>query len=277
MKNFVDAKWLIENMSDENLIILDATASLSDPLEGERLYNQAHIKGSHFVSLEDVSTGSLGKHGGRHPLPDLKNFIEDMKELGLNNSSKIVIYDDGSIAMAARLWWLLKYIGKEDVYILEGGKRGFIDKGGEVSSKPSQVKEKGDLSLNINTNMNVEMPYLKAKLKDKNTAIVDAREHKRYIGEFEPLDPIAGHIPGTLNYPWTELVEDGKIINLDHAREKLRDLKDYREVIVHCGSGITAIVTLLILDELGINSKLYAGGYSDWLSYSENEVITGEE
>ena len=277
LKNFVDSRWLMDNIDDENLIILDARASLSDPLEGERSYYESHIKGAHFVSLEKVSTGNLDTHGGRHPLPDLKKFLQNMKDLGINNSSKIVIYDDGTIAMASRLWWLLKYIGKKDVYILEGGIEDFKAKGGTISSDIATVKEEGDLSLKIDETMLVDMDYIKKKIYDEDTAIVDARAYKRYIGEYEPLDPIPGHIKNALNYPWTELVKDGKIIDLEDAKEKFKDLQDYKEVLVHCGSGITGIVSLLVLDEIGIESTLYPGGYSDWISYDENEVVLGEE
>lgn len=273
LKHFMDVKWLIENIDNENIIILDARASLSDPLDGLKSFNNCHIKGASFVSLEDVSTGDIGVHGGRHPLPDLDKFVSAMQKLGINNCSKIVIYDDGSLAMAARLWWLLKYIGKDDVYILEGGIKKYISSGGEVTDERVLIETQGDLSLKVQDKMIVDMMYVKSKINDKDTAIVDAREHKRYIGEFEPIDPIAGHIPNTLNYPWTEIVEDGKVITLANAIDKFKNLKDYNEIIVHCGSGITAIVTIIMLDEIGLKATLYAGGYSDWISYIENEIV----
>lgn len=276
MKNFVNAKYLIENIDAENLIILDATANLAEPLQGIDSYKKGHVKGAYFVSLEDVSTGQISIHGGRHPLPNLKEFRDYMRSLGVDNSSKIIIYDDGKLAMAGRLWWIFKYIGKDQVYILKGGKEAFIKEGGDISKEAPKVKKTGDLNININEEIIAHMQEVDRKRKDKDIAIVDVRNHKRYIGEIEPLDTVAGHIEGAINYPWTDLLEDERDINLKKIEEELKDLKDYKEVVVHCGSGITGTVTVLFLDEIGVYAKLYAGGYSDWISYEENEVIQGE-
>lgn len=276
LKNFVRAKWLVDNIDKDNIVVLDASAGLNDPLEGINSYRDSHIKGAHFVSLEEVSTGKIGEFGGRHPLPDLEKFLEEMRKLGVNNDSKIIIYDDGNIAMAGRLWWLLKYIGKEDVYILIGGKEAYKEAGGDLTKDLPGAEEEGDLSLKINKDIKVDMEEVKERIGDKDTAIVDVRAHERYIGEVEPLDSVAGHIKGALNYPWTEFLQDKDIRDMESIEDKLKDLKDYKEIIVHCGSGITGTVAVLMLDEIGVDAKLYAGGYSDWVSYKDNEVFQGE-
>ena len=276
MKNFKDSKWLLENIDDKDLVILDARSDLMDPLEGRRLYDSEHIEGARYVGLEDILTGEVKSHGGRHPLPDLNEFILDMKRLGVEDRSKVLIYDEGSLAMAGRLWYIFKLIGKEDVYILEGGIENFIKNGGETTAELPVLQERGDLSLNLDTSIIVDIDYLKSRMDDRDTAIVDVRAHERYIGEVEPLDTIAGHIKGAVNYPWTELLEDNSNIDLEKIEEKFTDLKDCKEIIVHCGSGVTGTVAMLLLDEIDIDSRLYAGGYSDWVSYGENEVVKGE-
>ena len=276
MKNFKDAKWLIENIDDKDTIILDVRAALTDPLEGKREYDRGHIRGASYVSLEDVLTGKLESHGGRHPLPDLNKFIDHMKKLGVKDSSKVIIYDDGTLAMAGRLWYIFKLIGKEDVYILEGGIRAYIENGGPTTRDLPLIEESSDLSLKLNEDMLVDVTYVKEKINDPHTAIVDVRAHERYIGKVEPLDPVAGHIRGALNYPWTELIDEEEKINLDLIEDKFKDLKDYREIIIHCGSGITGTVAMVLLDEIGQKPTLYAGGYSDWVSYKDNEVVQGE-
>lgn len=273
MKNIVSQEWLINNLTNQNLIILDARAGLTDPDYGYQAYKDGHIKGAQFVSMEETMTGELGVHGGRHPLPDMEIFIEDMKKLGINNDSTIVIYDDGDLAMAGRLWWLLKYSGREKVYILEGGIKGWIDNGNMVTSEIQEPIKSDLLVLNINNLMNVNVNYIKAAIDSDRIAIVDARARERYLGEVEPLDRIPGHIPGALNFPWMDLVSDGKIIDKDQLKNHFKTLEKYEEIIVHCGSGITGTVNYILLDEIGMKPRLYAGGYSDWVSYDDNEVV----
>lgn len=277
MKNFVSVDWLKENFARDDLIIFDARAGLLDPEEGIRLYKEGHIKGAIFVSLEEVMTGELSKHGGRHPLPDLEKFREDMMERGLKDQSQVVIYDDGQLSMAGRLWWLLKYIGKEKVYILEGGYKKWLENKGNLSKDFPNPEKSESLSVNINHEMKVNMPYVRKAIDKESVAIVDARAHERYTGQVEPMDIKAGHIPSALNYPWTSLVIDGEITSKDKIKDYFKDLEEYEEIIVHCGSGVTATVDYIFMEEVGLKPKLYAGSFSDWISYDENEIIGPDE
>lgn len=274
MKNIVSQHWLVNNMSKENLVILDARWDLNDPTKGFKEYKQSHIKGAQFVSLEDMMTGELGVHGGRHPLPNLSKFVEDMKSLGINDNSIVVIYDNGDLATAGRLWWLLKYIGKSDVFVLEGGIKHWIYNNLEVTNEVVKPKKSNSLSLNINHSIEADMNYVKSAINSKDIAIVDSRAPERYMGEVEPIDKIAGHIPSALNYPWTNLVIDGEIMTMDNLKNYFKKLEIFKEVIVHCGSGVTGTVNILFMEEAGIDAKLYVGGYSDWVSYEDNVVIT---
>ncbi|MDR7870716.1 MAG: sulfurtransferase [Tissierellaceae bacterium] len=269
MKNIVTSNWLKENIHNDDLVILDVRANFKD-------YEKEHIKGAQHVSLEEVAADKVSTHGGRTPLPDLHEFVENMKSLGVSDTNAILIYDDGNLSRAGRLWWVFKYIGKKDVFVLEGGIDKWIDNGGETTTETPAVNKSDSLSLNINEKIRVDMEYVKDAINSEDIALVDARAHERYTGEVEPLDIKAGHIPSALNYPWTDLVKDGEILPTDELEKKFEPLKKYDEVIVYCGSGITATVPYLLMEEVGMKPKMYPGSFSDWISYDENEVVVGE-
>lgn len=274
MKNLITQTELVKKMTNEtDLIILDARAELADASAGFNDYQKSHLKNAQFVSMEDTMTGKKNSHGGRHPLPEMENFMEAMRETGMTNSSTVVIYDDGSLAMAGRLWWLLKYAGKDKVYLLEGGMKKWLEK--ELTVTDSVIKPIATdyLSLNIDHSLLVNVDEVKKAIYLADTAIVDSRAYERYSGQVEPLDTKPGHIPSAMNYPWTDLVDDGKIINQEEAKEKFKALHGYKDIIVHCGSGITGTVNILFMEEIGLKPKLYLGGYSDWVSYEELDVI----
>ncbi|MSU00489.1 sulfurtransferase [Tissierella pigra] len=276
MKNIISQEWLKDNISKEDLIILDTRAELNDPNYGLNEYEKGHIKGAHFVPMEEITTGELREHGGRHPLPDMNEFIENMKSFGIKDDSTVIIYDDGDLAMAGRLWWILKYSGKHQVYILEGGIKSWVENGMEVTTEIPKVKKSDILTLNLDSSMEVDIDYVKEAIGNKDVVIIDSRAYERYIGEVEPLDKIPGHIPNALNYPWMNLVENG-LKSKEELEEYFKPLKDYREVIVHCGSGITGTVNLMFMEEIGLKPKFYVGGYSDWVSYGDNEVVEGDK
>lgn len=269
MKNIVNSNWLKENISDDNLVILDVRADIKN-------YENGHIKGAQYVSLENEVAGKVSKHGGRTPLPDLNEFIENMKSLGISDINTVLIYDDGNLQRAGRLWWVLKYIGKKDVFILEGGIDKWINNGGETTTEIPEVNKSDKLSLNINDKIKVDMEYVKDAVNSENIALVDARAYERYTGEVEPLDIKAGHIPSALNYPWMDLVKDGKALPIEELEKKFEPLKKYDEVIVYCGSGVTATVPYILMEEIGMEPRMYLGSFSDWISYDENEVVVGE-
>lgn len=273
MKNFVTQTWLLENSSNDELILLDARAELSDASAGFTQYKEGHIKNAHFVSMENTMTGEVAHHGGRHPLPDMEVFIDEMKKLGISDSSTIVIYDDGNLSMAGRLWWLLRYAGKNNVFLLEGGMKHWLENKLETTTNAPEPKQSTSLSLNLDKTMIADVTDVKKATASKDTAIVDSRAYERYAGQVEPLDKLPGHIPNALNYPWIDLVDEGNIIDNEEISEKFKPLQNYDEIIVHCGSGITGTVNVLFMEEAGLKPRLYPGGYSDWVSYDENEVI----
>lgn len=273
MKNIVSREWILENMEIENLVILDVRYDMNDSRYGELQYELGHISGAQFVSFNDVLVGKVKIHGGRHPLPDMENFIENMKNFGVDNESIVVAYDDGNLEMAGRLWWMLRYVGKKDVYVLDGGIKAWNENNLNLTTEIEQPKVSKSLNLDIDKSMVVDMNYVKSILESEDIAIIDSRAYERFIGDVEPIDKIAGHIPNTLNYPWMNLLADEELYSVDDLSEYFKELDGYEDIIVHCGSGITGTVNIMFMEEIGLKPKLYVGGYSDWISYDDNEII----
>lgn len=274
MKNIVTLDWLKKHLNDENLIIFDCRFDLKDAEYGEKAYSKAHIPNAILIDLERDLTGEKSKHGGRHPLPNMKMFAKRMNDLGVCNETRVLIYDDGDLSGASRLWWMLKYIGKEEVFVLEGGIAAWIKHDMPMSQIENLGRSCGaPLDVKLNANMHCKMEYVKENIDRDDVVIVDSREKDRYLGKIEPVDTKAGHIPSAVNYFWKDNFDDINLKSKEALEERFEDLKDYKEVIVHCGSGITGAVNVLVLEELGIDSKLYAGSWSDWISYEENEIV----
>lgn len=277
MSNMVSAQWLKENLSNEKLVIVDCRFSLMDKDYGKRSYNESHIEGAVRVDIETQLSDIVKEHGGRHPLPSVEELKTTFENIGISNDSIIVAYDEGDLAGPARLWWILKYLGHKEVYVLNGGIKEFEEIGGKTTNKVPCVK-KGNFKLNVNKNMKVDMEYVRERLHKDNIVIVDCRENGRYNGEFEPVDKRAGHIPSALNYFWMNILDkkDDKLSmkNKEDLSRYFSKLNNYDEVIIYCGSGITASPVSLALNEANIDHKLYAGSFSDWISYEENEVDT---
>lgn len=273
MKNFISSNWLKENINNKDILIFDVRYELGNEDYGLEEYKKGHIPGAIFIPMEDVLTGEVRKHGGRHPLPNLDDFANDMNNYGVDDSKTVVVYDDGELAMAGRLWWMLKYIGKKEVFVLNGGISQWKEQGYDLSVEETKFNKGEKLTLEINDKMVADVQDVRKAIEDKKTVIVDSRTSDRYMGEVEPIDKIPGHIPTAVNYSWKELVENFSDLDLEKLDVHYRDLKPYDRIIAHCGSGITGIVNIMFLDEIGLESALYLGGYSDWISYDENIII----
>ena len=277
MSNIVNANWLKENLNNEKLVIVDCRFDLMDKNYGKNSYEKSHIENAVRVDIETQLSAPVTTHGGRHPLPSIEDLKSTFENIGISNDSIVVAYDEGDLSGPARLWWILKYLGHEEVYVLDGGIDSFKEAGGKVTTKETTVK-KGNFEVHLNEDMRVDMEYVKNRLHNKDIAIVDCRDHRRYIGEFEPVDKRAGHIPSALNYFWMDILnknDDKLTIKSDEDLKKhFKELNNYDEVIIYCGSGITASPVSLALNEANIPHKLYAGSFSDWISYDDNEVET---
>ncbi|WP_201713261.1 sulfurtransferase [Rossellomorea arthrocnemi] len=273
MNAIVETDWLREHILDENVRVIDCRFSLGSPGEGRERYNESHIPGAVFFDLEKDLSGYARKHGGRHPLPNMKNFLRKVEDAGIDNQTTIVIYDEKEMAFAGRCWWLFHYIGHENVYILNGGYSAWTqDDGNTESSVPVYPPKSYRPSLNEDIIASLEEVRCIAN-GERETPLIDSRSKERFLGLEEPIDRIAGHIPGAINLPWTEGVKEGYFIDQEEQNERFSALNKDDPIIVYCGSGVTATPNFIALKKAGfINVKLYVGSYSDWVSYENHKV-----
>ncbi|WP_440102044.1 sulfurtransferase [Streptosporangium sp. H16] len=241
-------------------------------------YREGHIPGAVFCDLETdlAAHAGPGGEGGRHPLPSAEAFQEAMRRLGVSGSRTVVVYDGAdSTAAAARAWWLLRYFGHPDVRVLDGGLRAWVSEGLPVSVEERRP-EPGDFEARPGG-----MPVLDATRAGELAAdgvLLDARAAERYRGEVEPIDPVAGHIPGAVSAPTGENVDPSGRFHLpDFLRERFNTLGVVPgvEVGAYCGSGVTAAHEVLALEVAGIPAALYVGSWSDWVTDSSRPVATG--
>ncbi|WP_337100495.1 sulfurtransferase [Paenibacillus sp. YIM B09110] len=278
MNNIVSLEWLQEKMGDTNLVIADCRFRLDDPTAGSKAYEESHIPGAVYMNLEKDLSGEVEEVGGRHPLPDIFAMTVTFGKAGISNESVVVAYDDQGGAMASRLWWLLKYLGHEQVYVLDRGFSAWVNQGLPVSSEQTEAQPATYIAT-VQHSMLVEMDEVRDLLGSEGVTLVDSREAPRYRGEVEPIDRVAGHIPGAINRFWKDgLAESGAWKDAAAQADRFADLDRDREFIVYCGSGVTATPNVIALQEAGFNKvRLYAGSWSDWISYADNPVAMGDE
>lgn len=263
----VSAKWLHENLHDPQVVVVDCRFSLMDIELGRKQYQENHIEGAYYLDLNFDLSSPVQKHGGRHPLPNVAQLAEKLSQIGITSGETMVVaYDDSRFAFASRLWWLLRYMGHEQVAVLDGGFAGWQALNYSVSSEIPQQRV-GKFIPQLQTDWVVDIETVKARKDLPEVVLIDSREGDRYRGEREPIDPIAGHIEGAVNYPWMEVTNEKGFVVANQS-DRWQNLKNAQEAIVYCGSGVTACVNLLSLKLAGIETgKLYAGSWSDWCSY----------
>jgi thiosulfate/3-mercaptopyruvate sulfurtransferase len=213
-------------------------------------------------------------HGGRHPLPSVNILSQFFSNCGVDSEKIVVVYDDESGAYASRLWWLFNYLGHSKVFVMNCGYTHYKEKGYSISSKMPAEKQ-GDFKPRVQSTMIVDKDELLNKIKNDENTIIDAREEDRFKGVFEPIDHKAGHIPTAVNVPWkSNYRSQGTWLSREELRAIYQRFADKKENhIVYCGSGVTACINILAMNEAGIdNVALYPGSWSDWISYEENEV-----
>jgi len=266
---FVCPEQLDALRQNTGVVAIDCRFSLADPEEGRRLYLESHIPGAFYLHLNEDLSSSVATHGGRHPLPTEPQFNRVMQSVGADNDSTIVIYDDHRLGFAARLWWLLRWFGHENVHVLDGGFSAW-QRSGFAVEKQLPESRKGQFQRAPSPEMVVDYGYVKSQAWDgKSHVLIDSRERPRFLGEQEPIDPIAGCIPGAINLPWLEFTNsDGNVQSPSFQQERLASIAEAEELVVYCGSGVTACVNLLSLFCIGReDAKLYSGSWSDWCSY----------
>jgi thiosulfate/3-mercaptopyruvate sulfurtransferase len=256
-------------------VLVDTRLALTGPTGRER-YDAGHIPGAAYLDVDDDLASPPGL-GGRHPLPDPELFAAALRRVGIARDSSVVAYDEGPGTAAARLWWLLRDYGHEDVMVLDGGLSAWTASGRPVSRVPVDP-EPGDW-----TGTPGHLPVVDA---DETAAVVaegvlvDVRAAERFRGEQEPIDPVAGHVPGAVNAPLSgNTDEDGRFLPADELRERFEALgvRDGLRVAAYCGSGVTVTQTLLALRLAGFaDAALYPGSWSGWITDPSRPVATGD-
>ncbi|WP_310490113.1 sulfurtransferase [Chamaesiphon sp. VAR_69_metabat_338] len=276
----VTVDWLHQQLAAKpalDLQIVDCRFALSDPELGRNQYETAHIPGANYLDLNRDLSSPIGLHGGRHPLPDDRVLGAKLAAMGINSETLVVAYDDSRFGFAARLWWLLRYYGhdspgerlRQRVALLDGGYQSWVKAGYPTTDKLPAVVTPGNFQPQIRTDWIVDIERVRAIQNSPAHLLIDSREPDRYLGNSEPIDPIAGHIPGAVNYPWQDVsTPEGYAVSIEAQQQRWQAISPDLEPIVYCGSGVTACVNLLSLELAGIKGgKLYPGSWSDWISY----------
>jgi thiosulfate/3-mercaptopyruvate sulfurtransferase len=254
------------------LKVFDCTSDLMNPAAGYAQFVEQHIAGATHANLDKhLSTHDDGirVNGGRHPLPKREVFAAWLQSVGVNNDTQVVVYDRNGMNYCGRLWWMLKWCGHNAVAALDGGLQAWTAAGGAIASGEFVAQSGGTLTLREPLVTLVDTATLSARLNDGSQIILDARATPRYRGEVEPLDPVAGHIPGALNRPFTtNLNADGFFKSADQLRAEFQALlgdANAANVVHHCGSGVSAVPNVLAMEVAGLGrSGLYAGSWSEW-------------
>jgi len=277
----ISPQQLAERQQRPGLVILDCRFALEDTAYGQRSYANGHIAGACFADLERDLSGPVSKgKTGRHPLPDAQKLVERLQHWGINADSDVVLYDDGPGAFAARAWWLLAWLGKRDgVFILNGGLKAWHAAGLPLSLDAPD-KKTGHFRGQPDDKLVLSADQLQKRLGKPQMTLIDARAEARFRGEVEPIDPVAGHIPGAQCAAFNEnLGPDGLFLPADQLKQRFAAKLQGRapeQLVAYCGSGVTACHNLFALCLAGYPlGALYAGSWSEWITDPQREVATG--
>ncbi|RPF55812.1 sulfurtransferase [Aquisalibacillus elongatus] len=260
---------------DPSIVFADCRFSLQDPSWGKSAYDKQHISKAVYFDLEEDLSGKVEEIGGRHPLPPLDAFIKRLTNRGINQQTPVIIYDQNR-AFASRMYWLLNLIGHPKVYLMNGGLEEWLDHG-YPTTQNNTVTQKNDYgSYNVHESLLADQAYVKKHKDQSDVTLIDSRSYERYIGAHEPIDHKAGHIPGAKNSEWTNILDENKRFKTkEELQAYFSPYLNKKEIIVYCGSGVTAAPNVVALWEAGFsNVRLYVGSFSDWISNPENEIET---
>lgn len=280
----VQAETLSVAINRNDLVIVDCRFTLLDPNAGENAYLASHLPGAVYAHLErDLS--EMSPHGeGRHPWPAIDVFTSKLSRWGIGPTTQVVAYDDGDGSRAARLWFLLRLLGHEKVAVLDGGWARWTALGLPVSSAPAVAGDQfraqyNTAQLSFDLSRLLDSDAVEAHLQ-QGGLLVDARGASRFRGDEEPLDRVAGHVPGAVNRPYAQNLVEGRFKSPMQLADEYRALLGAHapdQVVVMCGSGVTACHNLLAMERAGLKgAKLYTGSWSGWISDPGRPIATGE-
>ncbi|GAB3547997.1 sulfurtransferase [Noviherbaspirillum agri] len=278
----ISAADLSKYLKDPNWVILDCRHDLSNPDAGRIAYAAGHIPGAQFVHLDedlsDKTAGPGGEFRGRHPLPGRNAFVETLRRLGVNHGTQIVAYDAQGGVFAARLWWMLRWVGHEAAAVLDGGLQAWQADGLPLSTEAGS-RPRGNVEPHASLVATVSVADVLKNLTQGSRTVIDARAPDRFRGENEALDPVGGHIPGAKNRFFKDnLQEDGHFKTPEQLRAELNPLTDKPEnCIMQCGSGVSACHNLLAMEIAGMRgAALYPGSWSEWCADPSRPIATGD-
>ena len=278
----ISAHDLSEILSDEDVVVFDCRFSLTDLESGRREYDQGHIRGAHYAHLDNDLSGPIEDgSAGRHPLPDRESFASFLADHGVSNSSMVISYDNSGGAFASRLWWMMHWMGHESACVLNGGWQAWQQL--DISTSPADFQKSHEgvspprPSFQWANNPPLETDA--SELLSDEVILIDSRSAERYEGKNEPIDPVAGHIPGAFNRPWMENLDDDQhFLAAENLKRRFESLGDQKKTLVfYCGSGVTACHNALATQVAGLPMpKLYAPSWSGWISDPTRAVETSK-
>ncbi len=275
----VSPQELSRHLDDPHWVIVDTRHDLGNPAKGRELYAQGHVPGAFFLHLDADLSGPCTGRNGRHPLPDIDAFTRCIAACGLTPAAQVVAYDEGGGAYAARLWWLLRWLGHERVALLDGGIAAW-QREGHPLSREAPAARAGSFVPRPQLGATVDAAFVERFHRAHEVKLVDARSAGRYAGQGETLDPVAGHVPGALNRFWHDnLGDDSRFKSPQALRAEWRALLgdgDPARSVHMCGSGVTACHNLFALELAGLGgARLYPGSWSEWCADPSRPVATG--
>lgn len=274
----ISATALQQQLNNPDWIIVDCRFSLSQADAGSYAYRHGHLPNARYAHLNKDLSSMATDYTGRHPLPDFRILAKKLGNWGISNNNQVVVYDDAAGAFAGRLWWLLRCLGHKNVALLDGGIQHWQQQSYPITT--TLPKPKATVFRPYLNSANwLEANQLENLLARKSIFLIDARTPERYAGKHEPIDPVAGHIPGAVNRPFQlNLNPKGLFLSAEQLREQFNQLIGTikpEQVVHNCGSGVTACHNLLAMEYAGLTgSKLYAGSWSEWIR-NKNRAIAG--
>lgn len=282
-KTLISASDLAARIDDPQWVVVDCRHDLMNLAAGREGYAAGHLPHAVFADIETVLSGAKrgadGVFRGRHPLPEKEALAEALRAFGINDDTQVVAYDAHGGMFAARLWWLLRWLGHEAVAVLDGGMAAWQALGQPLSTE-TPVKPHGSLSVRAPFVPTVTVREVMDNLESGQRIVIDARAADRFRGENETIDPVGGHIPGARNRFFKDnLQADGRFKEADQLRAEFGALVDDPErAIMQCGSGVTACHNLLALEVAGMpGASLYPGSWSEWVGDSSRPVAKGAD
>jgi len=277
LETLIDTDQLTENLDNPKFVIFDCRHELTNPEYGDKVYAQSHLPNAHFASVDrDLSSHPTGNNG-RHPMPEADQFARWLGSKGVTSGVQVVGYDNAAGVYASRLWWLLRWLGHDEVAVLDGGWNAWLAAGGPTTKEvPTAVP--ANFSPQVR-DMNVDAAYVLEKLNSGNMRVIDARSNDRFHGQNETIDPVGGHIPGALNRFFKNNVgDDGRFrpgLELKGEFEALIGNTPVKNIVHQCGSGVSACHNLLAMELAGMGgSRLYPGSWSEWVADPSRPVAT---